>query len=238
MIKSIQDLADGFNIINYNIRELLFKLYIWNTTSDSTVTITLRTKDEPFTEQFIIPSKSSLSTSIQSSWQNPKKLTPVVKNWGKYTTNLSLSSPIILTKTISPDINYLCYDGSLDAPGVVQFTLSNTNASNGDIFEFISSVATPFDYSDNRLIQFFDGSLSPVLLCGIGNAPISQFADPVTTSIANEKLVYKISFQYILPDGASTGQWALFDFYLLPNYQYNGSTGFIKNVQFKDPTNP
>ena len=237
MIKSLQDLADGFNIINYNIRELLFKLYIWNTTSDSTVIITLKTKDEPFIEQFIIPSKNSLSKSIQSSWQNPKKLTPVVKNWGKYSTNSSLSSPITLTKTISPDVNYLCYDGVVDANGVIQFTLSNTNASNGDIFEFVASIATPFDYSDNKLVQFFDGNISPILLCGFGNAPISQFSDTLSTTIPNEKLVYKVSFQYILPDGATIGQWVLFDFYLLPNYQYNGSREFNKKILFKDPTN-
>lgn len=244
MIKTLEQLADSFSIINYNIRELLFKLYIWNTTSDATVTFNLRKNENPFKEEFVIPSKKAISTSLQSSWLNPRRITPSVKNWGRYTTNDELKSPIILTKKTSADVHYFCYDGDFDAPGVIQFKLSNTNALNGDMFDFISTVAVPFDFSDNKLIQFLDNEGNVIL--GYGNSPISQFADqyqndPVApnTVYGQEKLTYKASFQLIVNESTNQANWVLFDFNLFPNYQYDAASSepvFSKYSLFKDPT--
>lgn len=244
MINPLEELADSFAIINYNIRELLFKLYIWNTTSDATVIFNLRTKDNPFRETFTISSRNAISTSIQSSWLNPRRLTPVVKNWGRYTTNSELRSQIVLVKSTSPDVNYLCYDGDFDGEGVVQFKLSNDNALNGDMFEFVSTIAVPFDFSNNKLIEFLDGTGNVIL--GYGNAPVSQFADqflndPVapTTGTGKEKLTYKASFQYIVNESTGVGQWVVFDFNLFPNFQYDATSSepvFGKYILYKDPT--
>jgi len=244
MINPLEELASSFSIINYNIRELLFKLYIWNTTSDATVTFTLRTSGNPFREEFTIPSRSAVASSLQSSWLNPRRVTPVVKNWGRYTTNKDLQTQIVLTKSESPDIHYLCYDGDFDGEGVVQFKLSNDKAMNGDMFDFVTTIAVPFDFSDTKLVEFLDGTGNVIL--GYGNAPVSQFADqyqndPVapTTSIGQEKLTYKASFQYIVNESTNQGQWVVFDFNLFPNYQYDAASTeavFGKYVLFRDPT--
>lgn len=237
MIKPLEQLADSFSVINYNIRELLFKLYIWNTTSDATVTFILRKNENPFTEQFTIPSRSSISSSLQTSWLNPRRVAPSVKNWGRYTKNIELQSPIIFKKTISQDINYFCYDGDFDIHGAIQIKLSNDLAVNGDIFEFISTVAVSFDPSDNNLIEFLDNSNNVILGCG--NSPVSQFADETIITTSIENLTYKASFQFIVEESTGVGQWVVFDFNLFPNYQYDSASSggaFVRYSSFKDPT--
>lgn len=244
MINPLEELASSFSIINYNIRELLFKLYIWNTTADATVVFNLRTSGNPFKEEFTIPSRSAIASGLQSSWINPRRVTPVVKNWGRYSINNDLHSQVLLTKSESPDIHYLCYDGDYDGEGVIQFKLSNNKAQNGDIFEFVTTVAVPFDFSDNKLVEFLDDSGNVIL--GFSNSPVSQFADqyqndPIapTTGTGKENLTYKASFQYILNESTNIGQWVVFDFNLFPNFQYDAAGSepvFAKYSLFKDPT--
>jgi len=230
MITTIESLADQLNILNANSREILYKLYLWDTVTDvDTIPVTLRVPDAPYYQTFNIPTKSAAS-SYMAGAASSQKTSKNVKNWGKYSTNEDLQNPITFKKTVSTDVNYMYYDGP-DIEGAVSIEISDEFAEIGDTFEFICSVASGFPPSDSALFKFTSNAIS---ICKLGNAPLSTVYD-AAVSTQSFPIVYKIKFQYV-PDENMNNSWQVFDLYAMPTFRYDGQGTFKKASVFRDPT--
>lgn len=230
MLTTMEDLADRLETLNENTRELLYKLYLWNTVEDvETIPVTLRVPNDPFFQTFRIPTKKHAIDYISQQSAN-LKVSKVTKNWGKYSKNLDLQGSIDLTKGSSPDVNLVFFDGN-DIAGSTKFNLKP--ASESDVFEFVVTVATSFNASDKELVQFFDSRGNR--LCGLKNAPMSGVYDTTVPTQNRLPVTYKLTFRYV-PDANLVQDWKLFDYYVMPSFKYDGEGSFKYNPSFRDPT--
>lgn len=229
MIKALQELANKFNILNHNVRELLFKLYVWNTADSGVVEITLKTDTLPYFEKFQIPTKKSITYDINAAWGSKSLPNKAVKNWGSKSINVDLHSEIELTAGIDASSNYMRQD-TLDP---MTIRLSNKNASNGSFFKFVISVDVKGQLISKDLVTIVNSSGESIV--SFGNYPLSQIQDISTVSLNNSPLVYSMQLIYIENETSGVGEWIVFDFNLLPSYKFT-STGFTKSVNFRDPT--
>lgn len=231
MYSTLEDLADKIETLNENTRELLYKLFLWNTVEDrDSISVTLRIPNYPFFEKFNIPTKKHAIAYIseQAEALNGSKK---VKNWGTYKGNVSLQSPIALSKGVDADINILKYDGNSDVDGAIKISLNS--ATESDNFEFIVTVQTPFDSSDKGLVEFYNAA--GLKICALKNSPTSTVFDLGEPAQANTAITYKVSFKYV-PDENLNLDWKVFDYYAMPSFKYDGSTSFKYNPPFIDPT--
>ena len=232
MLTTMEELADKIELLNENTRELLYKLYMWNTSEDvETIPVNIRVKDYPYVQTFRIPTKKYAISYIENQYSSVKT-SVVTKNWGKYSTNADLRGSITLVKGTSPDVNFVYYDGTADANKVI-FNLSNTSASESDTFEFIVTIKTINSFNNNQIVVFKDGN--GTTLCGLSNTPVSVVADSKVPAQRNIGITYKVSFKYI-PDSTLTLGWQIFDLSILPSFKYDGLSSFIYSSSFKDPT--
>lgn len=231
MYTTLEDLADKVETLNENTRELLYKLYLWNTVEDKdTIPVTLRVPNYPFFETFRIPTKKHALDYISeqaASISGARK----AKNWGSYKNNADLRSPITIVKGDSADINILKYDGDKDSAGVVKINLAS--ATECDSLEFIVAIQTPFKASDNPLVEFYNAQ--GIKICGLKNLPTSTVYDTNEPTQSNVNITYKLSFKYV-PDEDMVVDWRLFDYYAMPSYKYDGSSSFKYSPSFVDPT--
>ena len=80
-ISPLERLADKFNIISFNTRELISKLSAWSVSSEDEIKIMLKVEDSPYFETYNIPTlKFIKQNSIINSWNNNRPLG--VKYWG------------------------------------------------------------------------------------------------------------------------------------------------------------
>jgi hypothetical protein len=232
MYTTLEDLADKIETLNENTRELLYKMYLWNTIEDvDTIPVTLRVPNYPFFETFRIPTKKHAIDYVSeqaASLSGARK----AKNWGSYNNNADLRSPITIIKGESADINILKYDGNSDSIGAVKINLAS--ATECDSLEFIVTLQTPFPASDNHLVEFYNSN--GVKICGLKNIPTSTVYDTTAPNQENVNITYKISFKYI-PNENMEVDWKLFDYYAMPSYKYNSNTSsFRYSPNFVDPT--
>jgi hypothetical protein len=230
MLTTIEDLADKLETLNENTRELLYKLYLWDTVEDvETIPVTLRVPNAPFFQTFRIPTKKHAVDYI-SQQNSSLKTSKVTKNWGKYSSNSDLKTTIDMIKGVSADVNFVYYDGP-DVSGATKFQL--LDATESDVFEFIVTISTSFNPSDNELVKFLDASGTEI--CGLKNTPISSVYDTPTPIQNRLPITYKLSFRYV-PDINLVNNWKLFDFYAMPSFKYDGVSSFKYNSPFVDPT--
>ena len=232
MLTTIEELADKIELLNENTRELLYKLYLWNTSGDvETIPVNIRVKDYPYVQTFRIPTKKYAISYIENKYSSIKT-SVVTKNWGKFATNADLRTPITLIKGTSPDVNLVYYNGEANANSVI-FNLSNASASESDTFEFIVTIKTINAYNNNQIVVFKNGT--GTTLCGLSNTPISTVADNKLPTQTNIGITYKIVFKYVNDSNLNLG-WQIFDLSILPSFKYDGSSSFIYSSTFKDPT--
>ena len=230
MLTTLEDLADKLETLNENTRELLYKLYLWNTVEDvETIPVTLRVPNDPYFQTFRIPTKKHAIDYISQETAS-LKISKITKNWGKYTTNVDLQSQITMSKGSSPDINFIYYNGP-DVTGAIKFQLAS--ATESDVFEFIVTVSTSFSASDNQLVQFLDSQGAEI--CGLKNAPNSSVYDTSIPSQSNQPITYKLNFRYV-PNVNLINEWRLFDYYVMPSFKYDGVSSFVYAPSFVDPT--
>lgn len=231
MYTTLEDLADKIETLNENTRELLYKLYIWNTIEDQeTIPVTLRTPNYPFFETFRIPTKKH-ATDYISEQAAAVSGGMTTKNWGSYKNNTDLQSPIEMVKGASPDINILKYDGTSDVNGAIKFNLKE--AVESDTFEFIVTMQTPFGASDNSLVEFYN--VSGAKVCGIKNIPTSAVFDTGVPPQSNVNITYKVTLKYA-PDENANLDWRVFDYYAMPSYKFDQASTFKYAPSFVDPS--
>ena len=225
MIATLEQLVDKLDILNTNTRELLYKLYLWNTEdSVETIPVTLRVPNAPYVQTFEIPTKQNAIKYISSSG-NASKLSVSTKSWGKYSENEELHSAIYLEKGVDADVHFIHYDG-YDVENAVNVILKDGVES--DSFEFIVTLSTATGASDNGLVNFHD--VDGVLLGSLHNLPTSTIPLDAGVESENVPVTYKVSFKYAIM------KWCIFDYYAMPGYRYDGSTGFTYTPSFRDPT--
>ena len=231
MYTTLEDLADKIETLNENTRELLYKLYLWNTLDNvDTIPVTLRIPNYPFFETFNIPTKKHAIDYISEHAATASK-SKVVKNWGSYKTNTELHSIVSMIKKSSPDINILKYDGNKDTNGAIKFNLEE--ATECDTFEFIVTIQTPFKPSNSDLVEFYN--VAGIKVCGLKNTPISTVFDTAVPAQSNVNITYKITLKYV-PNENLVLDWRVFDYYVMPSYKYDGSSSFKYSPNFIDPS--
>lgn len=236
-LSPLEALADKFNIINFNIRELLFKLSLWSSTTDDSVLITLKTPDAPYFETYKIPSMQFIANNgKKTNWGNFKP--EGTKNWGTSITssdyrvvngnNQSYYVPIDAIN--SPKTNFMEYVGT----GIerdVSISLLNSGADSGSILEFILTV-NPVRTSGENFVYFLDGVNNTTLL-KLGS---DDLVNLVENSVVNDGRAYpkrfKISFQYVVKPGDINPSWVIFDLYQFPRYEYNVSTSTTLPISY------
>lgn len=138
MFNMFESLADRLSILNHNVRELLVKLYTWNTTEADKVLITLRTEDVPYVEDFIIPSRKAMINSVSTSMIRP-------------TTNIALfEDNKYVINSDSPAITYLSVDSYSNKE--IVFYPTSTNSIYTvllDIAKIESSICTKIVIKDS-----------------------------------------------------------------------------------------
>lgn len=228
MLSTIEDLADKIETLNENTRELLYKLYLWNTVDDADeIPVTLRVPQYPFFQTFRIPTKKGAASFISSAATTKKNSS--VKNWGRYSKDTNLRDTITLTKGTDADVHILKYDGP-DSEGKLVFKLEDAEES--DTFEFMVTITPMSSYSENKLVKFINSSGAEI--CSLRNTPLSSMYDPEVSAQSKLNLTYKVSIKYV-PDENNVLHWRVFDLYVLPSFKFDGDS-FEYSPSFVDPS--
>lgn len=231
-ISPLERLADKFNIISFNTREVISKLSAWSVSDEDSIQVMLKVEDSPYFETYKIPTlKYIKSNSIISNWKNNR---PVgVKYWG---TDMLKSTYLVNSKYVVnidssnyPLNHYLEYNGA-----DIEDNLSiNLQAGQfvGDVLSFVVKVSTL--NIKKHVIYFNDVNTNKILL-KVNKSHLVNVVDYSPSLIANKANIYKISFQYV-NDPYSGNCWKLFDLYELPSAEYVEGSTSLKDSIFKDP---
>lgn len=235
-ISPLEALADKFNIINFNIRELLFKLGVWSTTDADSVLITLKTQDAPYFENYKIPSMKYVALNgKKTNWGNFKP--EGTKNWGTTITSSEFLTSngnhvITIDALDGPKTNFMEYVGNGNERDV-QVTLNNSGADTNSMFEFILTINPSSTYpTGTHFVYFVDGS-SDTVLFKVGSADLVNLLEstPVNDGRKYPKKI-KVSFQHIIKPGDISPSWILFDLYQFPRYEYNVATSSTVPIRY------
>lgn len=226
---TLESLADKLETLNENTRELLYKLYLWDTEEGiDKIPVNLRVPSYPFIQTFHIPTKKSVTEAIKgSSASTPKSK---VKNWGSYSNNTALQGSVSIPSNDIHNLNILKYDGP-DVEGATTFVVEDGDSSSE--LNFLVTVLTSHSYSDKKVVKLVDPNGN--LICGITNTPVSPIKDSSSVLVSGVPLVFKVSLRYVT-NSSGGFSWRVFDFYSMPSYRYNGSSGFDYSKAFADPS--
>lgn len=227
MLTTIEELSEKIDLLNANTRELLYKLFLWNTEDADEIPVTIKVPQYPFLQTFRIPTKKGAAAYVSS--QSTVKKNTSVKNWGSYSNNSNLRDTVSIVKGVDADIHILKYDGP-DVDCKLIFKLSD--ASTSDSLEFIVTVKPKSSYSDNKLIKFVNSS--GVEVCSVRNTPLSSVYDPEVSPQSKLSITYKITLRYV-PDHRNVNSWRVFDFYAMPSFKFDGDS-FEYSPSFVDPS--
>ena len=226
-ISPLEELAEKFNIINYNIRELLHKLSIWKDTTSDSVKIRIKTKDEPYFENYSIPSRSFIESSgKKSNWNSFKP--EGTKNWGSTITSDEYVDEVDPTRYV---INIDSYDSAKThfmeyvGPGLesnVTVSLENSGSEVNSILEFVLTVNPSVTKNTGEYFVYFLDNRSKEVLIKLGKHDLVNMLEGQPFYDGREyPKTFKVSFQYVIKPGYTVGSWEIFDLYQFPRYQYS-----------------
>lgn len=228
----LENLADKFNILIFNTRELISKLSYWAITSDDYLDIVLKCKDAPYFEKYKIPSKSFLS-NYSTNWINSSPRG--VKYWGDSvfdsTYKVNDDYVVEIDPTTNPRVNYIEYNVAEIEDHLLIKIDASTNV--GDILDFIIKInPSSTDSTVDNLIVIRDNINSTDIL-KLGRHALTSFIS--NNSETYTPKIVKVSLQMIKKSTSSTNSWVVLDLYEMPTYEYkDGSVSYMKN-NFKDP---
>lgn len=231
-ISPLDRLSDKFNIITHNTRELLNKLSIWSSSTDDYIELILKVEDEPYFEQYRIPTLSFIKNNRVSSWENHKPTG--TKYWGSSLT----SSDYLVDDKYVLNLDYLSYPPNhyIEYAGADiedNLTINLINSGDfGDISSFIIKInPSSINNGGSNFIKFVDGSTGNTLL-KLGNYKLLNTNDVPASS--SYPLYFKVSFQ-IINHPAIGKSLAILDLYELPQYEYYLGITSYRSDSFRDP---
>lgn len=230
-ISPLEALADKFNIINYNIRELLFKLSVWKDTDANTVIIRLKTADAPYFEHYEIPSMKYIrENGKKTNWGSFKP--EGTKNWSNTITSDEFEVEVNGVKFHNinidslnyPKTHFMTYNGD-GKEGDVKINLVNSGSEINSMFEFIVTVQpTVNNTPGENFIYFIDGGTSSILL-KLGSHDLVNLLESYTIDDGRKyPKKFKVSFQYVVKPGDVDPSWVIFDLYQMPRFEYDVSS--------------
>ena len=236
-ISPLERLADKFNIVQFNTRELISKLSVWATTTSDNIEIVLKVADEPFFENYTIPSLHYIKTYGQIS--NWTKNRPVgVKYWGSTIFDSAVKDndgkyTITLDNTNYPPTHYIEYN-KFD---IEQGLTINLDAAQyeGDIINFIIKINPSTGKLGTHFVYINDlTNLSNIIMLGKNRLSNLIEQSPVLNANNTYPIFFKVSLQYI--NTPSNGyKWVILDLYEIPDNEYDISTTSLTLSNFADP---
>lgn len=235
-LSPLEALADKFNIINFNIRELLFKLSLWNTTESDSVLITLKTQDAPYFETHKIPSMKFIANNgKKTNWGNFKP--EGTKYWGNTITAIDHITEngtyfIPIDTLSSPKTHFMEYTG-IGVESDVVISLLNSGSDIGSILEFVLVINPDFSNITGKYFVYFIDNANNNILLKIGSEDLVNLIENEAVSggrVYPKK--FKISFQYVLKPEDINASWVIFDLYQFPRYEYNSNTASTVPINY------
>lgn len=233
-ISPLEELAEKFNILNFNIRELLHKLSIWGETDSDGVNIRIKTPNEPYFENYTIPSKKYLdSNKVVNSWN---KFTPNgTKFWG-----ISITDPGLITTSGGETFHNIFIDSATMArtnifdyegegiEGDVRVTLDSTGVISSQI-EFIVNINKVSANSTGENFIYFIDSNTSTILAKIGKSDLVTALGGVVDSNSDIfPKTFKLVFQLVRNPIDSENKWVVLDMYQFPRYAYFSGSNVAK----------
>ena len=236
-ISPLERLADKFNILSFNTRELISKLSIWNTSTEQTLNIMLKVENPPYFENYSIPTLSAIKNSTAiSSWSNNR---PVgVKFWGTsmlVSSNISTDNNyhVVLNYSNYPLNHYFEYNGAL-VEGQLQIDLDVAQLV-GDVMTFFVKINPQTLTGNGNYFVYFNDLANNTLLLKLGQDNLVNLVESSPSlSTNNHPKMFKVSFQYVNDPYSVTG-WKLLDLYQIPSSEYFNGNTTLSSSNFKDP---
>lgn len=221
ILSPLDRLADKFNIIQFNTRELLNKLSIWATTTNDYIEVMLKVESDPYFEKYTIPSLAYIKANNIKDWTNFKP--SGVKYWGN-----SMLTPNFLNTNDKryyvdidplkyPPTHYVLYDG----PAFESKLNINLKAgiNYGDTCTFIVKLAytNTNNSTATHYVNFMDDNTSSTLI-SLGSTRLVPVVTKLGTPQNVTSPIVKVTFQYI--NNPTVGDtWEILDLYEIPRYE-------------------
>lgn len=236
-ISPLEELAEKFNIINFNIRELLHKLAIWSGTDEDSVTVRLKTQNAPYFEHHTIPSKKYISNIRNTTTWNGFIPTGT-KFWGRSITDettltVNGGETFHLTSidpNTSAKTNFMEYYGA-GIEGDCRVYIDNEGIVGSTLDFVVSILGTSNTPSGENFIYFID-AVSGNILAKLGRGDlVSSITEQFNQGVTRYPKKFKVSVQLVKKPSSSQLEWVLFDLYQFPAYEYFGADNILKPIQ-------
>jgi hypothetical protein len=240
-LSPLERLADKFNILQFNTRELISKLSYWNSSTDDFIDIMLKCEDAPYFEKYTIPSKQYIKTNSIGTWTNTRN--NGVKFWGssllaeenKTVNDYGEDSYVYdFDPTTSPKTNYIEYTGASVVNGLIINMLPSNNI--GDIVDFVIKLNPTNTLDVSNIIAFQDSLIGETILSFGSNSLSSvQYSTGNNPNYKRYPKYIRVSLQMIKSPYISTNSWAVCDYYEIPSFRLDGSPYGYSINKIPDP---